>query len=680
MKKITLIGSLFLSLFSQAQTFTDNFDSYTAGLFLGPQSAGAWTTWSGTTGGSDDVLVSSADAVSGANSLHFVSTVDGGGPADVMRNFGVLNTGQFSMSFNMKVANGAAAYFNLQKTLVPGTAYTLDAVFNDDGTLVFNQQSGFVANFPQGTWFNFRLDINFNTNKWEVFFDNVSQGYFANTINQIAAIDIYPVDGVTPFNADYFIDDFTTTITPYILPALNAAVTFAGFDGGNVSGNSVPVSFKVRNLGVGSITSFDIAATYNGITENKTFSSLSMPSLVEQSFAMTNNITLISGSNPLTITVSNVNTLGADGDVADNIGMILIDPIVPATGKMVVTEEGTGTWCGWCVRGAVFMESMNDKYHDYWAGIAVHNGDPMTDSIYDAGMGALIGGYPTALVDRGSELDPSAMENSILSRLQIAPKALMTNGATWDVATRTLKVSVSANFQGSATNAYKLACVLVEDDVTGTASGYNQSNYYSGGGSGVMGGFELLANPVPAAQMVYNHVGRTIQPSFAGSNLAFPATIASGATYTMDFTFVLPSTWDETKIDIVGMLIDGTGKVDNAGRATIVEAVANGYVAGYEYVGLEDLLSTKLNQSGDVFQIYPNPATTNTIVTIQLEKESMVELKVVDMSGKEVASRNYGLMSGASTINMNTSNLEVGVYLVELTINNEKMTKRLVIE
>ena len=111
MKKITLVGSLFLSLFSQAQTFTDNFDSYTAGSLLGPQSAGAWTTWSGTTGGANDVLVSNAASVSGANSLHFVSTVDGGGPSDVIRNFGVLNTGQFSMAFNMKVATGAAASF-----------------------------------------------------------------------------------------------------------------------------------------------------------------------------------------------------------------------------------------------------------------------------------------------------------------------------------------------------------------------------------------------------------------------------------------------------------------------------------------------------------------------------------------------------------------------------------------
>ena len=75
-----------------AQTFTDNFESYTAGSYLGPQSAGAWTTWSNAPGTAEDVLVSSADAFSGTKSLYFSSTSASGGPVDLVRNFGVLNT------------------------------------------------------------------------------------------------------------------------------------------------------------------------------------------------------------------------------------------------------------------------------------------------------------------------------------------------------------------------------------------------------------------------------------------------------------------------------------------------------------------------------------------------------------------------------------------------------------
>ncbi|MBI1836085.1 MAG: Omp28-related outer membrane protein [Flavobacteriia bacterium] len=682
MKKIILLGSVFASFLSYSQTFNDNFDSYTAGQNLGPQSSGAWTTWSNAPGGTEDVLVSNADAASAPNSLHFASTSQTGGPTDLMRHFGVLNTGQFSMEFNIKVGTGKAGYFNLQKTATPGTAYALDAFFRDNGTLVFNQQPNFSANYPVNTWFNFRLDINFNINKWEVFIDNVSVGYFSNEINQVEGIDIFPVDNDTPYDADYYIDDFSTTITPYTLTTLNAGVTYTSYSGGTVAGNSVPPIFKIRNLGTSAITSFDIVANYNGTNANQSFTGLNMASLAEQSFTLNSNITLIAGANPLTITVSNVNGAGPDGDANDNVGTAIIDPIVPAAGKMVITEEATGTWCGWCVRGAVYMGWMKYKYNNYWTGIAVHNGDPMVVTDYDAAMGALISGFPTALVDRGAGLDPSEMEGEILTRLQVVPKAVLTNGATWDAVSRTLNVSVSANFSANATNSYKIACALSEDSVTGTSSGYDQHNYYSSQSQNLdlidVNGvnYKNLPSTIPAAQMVFDHVARAIAPSFNGTNLCLPATINSGETHIINFSFTLPSTWDENKIDVVSMLIDPQGKIDNGGRATIAEAIANGYVAGCN-AGIQGIT---LEQVDDVFQIAPNPATTSTTITIQLTDESNVMLKVLDMSGKEVASRNYGVINGASTVDINTSIFQAGIYIVELTVNDQKLTKRLIIK
>ena len=675
MKKIVLLGSVFMSLFSQAQTFTDNFDSYTAGSYLGPQSAGAWTTWSNTPGGSDDVMVSNADAVSGTNSIHYTSTVQNGGPTDCVHHFGLLNTGQFSMEFNMKVATGAAAYFNLQKTAVMGATYTIDAVFDDAGTLTFTQQSDFSATYPQGTWFNFRLDINFNTNTWEVFFDDVSQGTFSNAENQIESIDIYPVDNATPYNADYFIDDFSTTITPYTLPAVNAGVMNASVIGAGLTGNAVAPTFTIRNLGTSTITAFDIVANYNGINVPQSFSGLSIASLASQTFTMTSTITLVAGVNPLTITVSNVNGAGADGDANDNVKITSLDPVTPAAGKLVVTEEGTGTWCGFCVRGAVFMGRMHDAYDGYWAGLAVHNGDPMTVTDYDAAITAMPGftGFPTAFVDRVAPIDPADMEASILTRLQVAPKALMTNGATWDAVTRILNVSVTADFQASATNSYKLACALSEDNVTGTVAGYEQHNYYAANAYGPMGGYESLPSVVPATQMVYDHVARAILPSFAGSAAAFPSVINNGDSYTMTFSYDLSAnTWDIDKINIISMLIDPSGMIDNAGSTTVAEAVINGYT--------NSLTTISGSYADELFQVYPNPATTNATVAINLNKESDVSLKIVDMSGKEVAARNYGLINGASTVGINTSNFQSGVYMVELTVNNQKMTKRLIIQ
>lgn len=678
MKKRLLVASLLLAATGMAQTFSDNFDSYTAGQYLAANSGGNWTTWSNAPGGTEDVLVSSANSVSGSNSVYFSSTAQNGGPTDLIKNFGVLNTGQFSLEFNLNVESGKAAYFNLQKTATAGQTYTLDCNFADNGALKITNQFGlnFTSTYTQGTWINFRMDINFNTNQWEVFIDNVSMGSFSNSVNQVASIDIFPVDQDTPFSSGYYIDDFQYTITPYTLPALNAAVTLVSFDQGAIAGALVTPKVKVRNLGTTAITSFNVDVVYNGNTLSLPVTGLNLASLAETTVTMPGTHTLIAGANNMAATVSSVNGGASDGDAADNTGTISIDPVVPAAGKMVVGEEATGTWCPWCVRGTVFMDFMETKYEQYWAGIAVHNGDPMVVTDYDAAMGALIGGYPSSLVDRGSDIDPSTMEAPFLSRLVIAPTAFITNGAVWNATTRQLEISVSADFQSAATSAYKLAVVLTEDELSGTTSEWAQNNAYAGGSNGAMGGFETLPNPVPAAQMVYNHVARVIAPSFAGYANSFPATVNAGETHTINYTTILPATWDETKIHIIGLLIAPNGTIDNAGKATITEAVANGYVDGTD-LGITE---NELSQIDATLQVYPNPANDFAIISLNLSSESTATVRILDLSGKEITARAYGSISGSSTIQLNTSTFVHGMYIVELTLDNVVLQRRLVVE
>lgn len=680
MKRTLLFASLALTATGFAQTFSDNFDSYTAGQYLAQNSGGFWTTWSNAPGGAEDVLVSSANFVSGPNSVYFSTSVDGGGPTDLIRNFGVLNTGQFSMEFNMFIETGKAGYFNLQRNATPGQVWAMDCNFNDDGSIDIVNTTGLnfdAGTFTHNTWFNFRIDINFNTNNWEVFIDNVSHGSFANSENQIASIDIFPVDQNAPFSAGYFIDDFEYTITPYSLPNLNAATTLLSFDQGMLAGGSVTPKVKVRNLGTTAITSFDLDVTYNGNTISKSVTGVNLASLAETTVTMDNNLTLVAGNNNMVATVSNVNGNATDGDAADDALSISLDPLVPAAGKMVVGEEGTGTWCPWCVRGIVFMDMMDTKYPDHWIGIAVHsaNGDPMIYTPYEAGLGALVSGYPSALVDRLPEVDPSVMEPDFLDRIVVAPTALITNGAQFDPVTNVLDVSVSANFQSAANNNYKMAVVLTEDGLTGTTSVWAQSNAYAGGGNGPMGGFESMPNPVPAAQMVYDHVARIIAPSFAGSNTMFPASISSGETHTMNYTFSIPAAWNLDNIHIVGMLIAPDGKIDNAGKTTVAEAISNGFVNGTDITGVEEFDAVDATLS-----IYPNPASNLANISLNLKAETAVQLRLIDMNGKEMAARNYGTLNGGVVIPMQTQGFNTGVYIVELTLNNQVIQKRLIIE
>jgi hypothetical protein len=667
MKKTTLfIASVLLCGSSFAQLFSDNFDSYAAGSFLGPQST-SWSTWSGTEGATEDVTITNNNANSAPNSIYLASTAASGGPQDVVLKFGqVYNSGIFTLQSDFYINAGKNAYFNMQASATLGQVWALNVnmdagqVSIDDG----NTPNLAVGSYTDATWFTLKIEANLTLHVWKAYVNGALIGTWVNGVNAVAAADFFPVQ-----NSAFFMDNVSFDHQTYTLPNLNAMIANVNM-GGEIAGQNVTPTVKILNAGATAITSFDVNLTYNSQNYPFSVTGVNIASIASYTVNMPANV-LVPGNQTYTATISNIN--GGNDDIAgDNTLTGQIDPVVPAVGKMVVGEEATGTWCQWCPRGAVFMDLFETKYDQYWAGIAVHNADPMTVTEYDAGMGGLISGYPSAVVDRLTDVDPSGMTPDFFTRLQTAPVATILNGATWDATTRVLNVSVTSNFSMTANSNYKAACVLTEDEVTGTGAGWSQSNAYAGGNNGVMGGFEALSNPVPAATMVYNHVARAISPSFNGMPNSYPATVNAGESYTMNVSFTLPADWDETKINIIGMIIDPTGKIENAGRATIAEAVTNGYVAG-----LTEMPVTDLTQ---VMTVYPNPASTAATVNLHIAQASNISMKLVDFAGKVMSEKAYGSVEGEYQINVNTTNFKAGVYFVELTVNGQTTSKKLIIE
>jgi hypothetical protein len=675
MKRILLTGiaaMLSASLFSQI--FTDDFDSYTAGQDLVTQNPTDWDTWSGGAGTTEDVAISSANANSGANSLYFAST--GGGPNDIILRFDQqYNSGNFTLEANFFVEAGKGAYFNMQETFVVGGVWAIDCFMLDDGT--FNLKSGTTTNlsttYPIAQWFNMRIEIDLTANVWELFIDNVSQGTFSNPVGSIAILNLYPTNPTAEGGNDvagFYVDDVSFDHSVTSLPPVNGGVTYVSSIAGIVS-QTVVVDGTVRNLGTDPITSFDIEYTYNGMPAvQESVGPVNMASLGTYVHTFATPISLAVGNLPLTVTVSNVNGAGADASASDDANTIMIDPIVPAVGKMVLGEEGTGTWCQWCPRGAVFMDYMETTYPNHWAGAAVHNGDPMTDATYDTGLGALISGYPSSLVDRGPDADPSTMEASFLDRIVIAPKAFLENGATYDPSTRILEVSVTADFQSSTFADWRVGVILTEDGVTGVA-GFDQSNAYAGGANGVMGGYEVLPNPVPAAQMVYDHVARVIEPSFDGLANSFPSIIPAGLIQTNCFAFILPADWDETRLHIISFLRDPAGKMDNATKETITSAVANGYV--------NCATSVQQVSSEKTFSMFPNPTNGVTYIDVINNDGDKVNVTITDLSGKIVAQRDYSV-NGTVKLPIVTNEFSKGIYVVTLTVGESIQQQKLIVQ
>ncbi|MBK9592559.1 MAG: Omp28-related outer membrane protein [Crocinitomicaceae bacterium] len=667
MKKIYFFGvASVLSAAAFSQSMNENFDTYTAGSYMGNNSA-AWTTWSGTVGGAEDCQISTTQAFSGTNSIYFVGNTAGGGPQDVIVPFGgVHTTGQFVFEAKFYVVTNKGAYFNFQGTNVEGQIWSLNCQMVQTGQLVLDDSYGnsITTTYPTAAWFTLTIDVNLNTNDWELLIDGVSQGVIQNTNNQVASIDIFPVNASYGGNnqSGFYIDDFTYNHTPYVLPTLNGAVTsITNMQG--IVGINVQPTVTVRNLGTSPITSFDLTVDYNGTQLVENITGVNIASLASYDVTFASALTLVGGTLPVVATVSNVNGGGADDDAADDVKTIETTPSVAAPGKVVVAEEGTGTWCQWCPRGAVFMDMMSDKYDGYFAPIAVHNNDPMTVASYDAAIGPLLSGYPGAIVDRLPVIDPSAIETDFLSQIVIAPKAFVTASATYDSGTSLLTIEVSADFQQAVTGNYRLACVVTEDGVTGTGSGWSQSNAYAGGGNGEMGGYELLPSPVPASQMVYDHVARTILPSFTGQSGSVPTSVANGEVHSYTFSVTVDPSWDFNELNIVPMLINPAGDIENAGFYPIATLV------GVE----EETMKT------DVV-IYPNPASDMANLKIGSVDNETVIVRVYDINGRLITEKNYGMLQGEVVLPIATSLMNSGVYMVQVTVGESQTNTRLVVE
>lgn len=659
MKKATiLLSSLIVASSVNAQIFSDDFEGYNVGDYIGPPST-EWTTWSGTEGGAEDAQVTSAQASSGSNSIYFSSTGANGGPQDVLLDFGQQYTsGVFVFESDFYVDAGNNGYFNFQGETVPGTTWAMNCNMADG---IISLDDGATADLALGTytpdtWFTLRIEANLSTGRWQASRDGVCFGVWANSVNEIATLDLFPING-----SSYYVDDISFDHTAYTPAQLNATITGYSF-GGIIAGKDENPSVTVANTGTDPITSFDVEVQAFGSTITENITGVNLTSGQSMVVDFTSSITTGSIEESTSATISNING-GTDGDATDNDACAIVTPIIPAPGKVVVGEEATGTWCPWCTRGTVFMDRYEQDFGDYWAGIAVHNNDPMVVTDYDAAIGPLIGGYPSSLVDRGADVDPSAMSTDFYTRLQTAPVASINNSSTWNSATRELSVTVEADFASAANSNYRLACVLTEDGVTGTTSDYDQANAYAGGSNGVMGGYELLPNPVPASQMVYDHVARDIAPDFDGDPASFPATVNAGEQHSVTFNFTIPQEWNVSQMHIIGLLIDPNGQIDNAGKSVID--------------GLSNLDEVANNQT---FRMYPNPSSTVTVIEADLSQNADISLTLTDMAGKIVDARDYGMVTPGTKLPIATSSLESGVYVVQLMVNGKLLTKQLVVE
>jgi hypothetical protein len=545
--------------------------------------------------------------------------------------------------------NGYGVFTNLEGTVVIGSDYV--------ATVAVGFQAQYVS-----IWIDLNQDIEFTPDELVVTdFEMAAGGVFyeipvtipgnglpGSTVMRVGSCFLQPSspDPCANLWAGEW-EDYTLNLTGASIN-LNAGVVSIDMEPFIQQGNVIPMA-TVKNYGLQTV-SFPVTCTINdnGYTSTRSVSDLALNEEVQVEFDPWS-------AEPGIYDMEVTTQLTGDEVPANDILNTTFNIVEYAPPKMVVGEEGTGTWCGWCVMGIVYMDSMNMKYPETWVGIAVHNNDPMVVVEYDAGIGPLIEfSYPMGLVDRTVVTDPSTFEGAFLQRFNdVSPAGIIIQNKSFNETTRALTFTLTSDFVAQVNN-YRFNAVLLENNVTGTGANYNQANYYSGGTFGPMGGFELLPNPVPAEDMVYQDVARAILGGFEGAEGSIPETVYAGETHSYDFSITIPEEWDVTNIEIVGMLMDNTtGRIENACKDELITGVP------------------EVSANTD-FTIFPNPAKDAFTIRADIQNAS---LYICDLTGKILLMKEK--VTDGTIVNLR--DIKNGIYVVRIVENNKVFNTKIAI-
>lgn len=76
-------------------------------------------------------------------------------------------------------------------------------------------------------------------------------------------------------------------------------------------------------------------------------------------------------------------------------------------------------------------------------------------------------------------------------------------------------------------------------------------------------------------------------------------------------------------------------------------------------------------------KVWPNPASSNTNVQFEVNELSRVKVELVNALGQVVYANNLGDVNGVQNLTIDASDLEEGIYMINITVNEKMVTKRL---
>lgn len=241
----------------------------------------------------------------------------------------------------------------------------------------------------------------------------------------------------------------------------------------------------------------------------------------------------VSGCMDSTASNYNADATVDDGSCEYNVG------IPPASfTKKVLIEEFTGAWCGYCPDGATRISDLEEANTGKIVAVAVHEGDGMETSQYSTLDSEFNNtGFPSGMVDRVPYNGEVAMNRGYwetVAENQLGNTADCGLAIKSTVSGSTATIEVHAAFNTALTDDIRLTVYVLEDEVTGSGSDYDQRNYYDTDSSSPFYG---LGDPIVGYE--HNHVLREVSSDALGDVISAGDLVVGGEfiqTYTVNVT------------------------------------------------------------------------------------------------------------------------------------------------
>lgn len=438
-----------------------------------------------------------------------------------------------------------------------------------------------------------------------------------------------------------------------------------------VVGNNT-ITGTIKNNGANSITSFDLNYSIDGgAAQTVTINAVIPPYGGSFNFSHGTpwNVTTGGTTHNLCVWADNINGTNSDDRSCND---EKCNSVFTSTGnsgvRTVLVEEFTGAWCGYCPDGALILDDILASYPNDAVGVSIHDGDGMT---FNDGIrsGFSVTAYPTGMVDRkvfaGESKEPHSRSNwkpNTISQIGSYTPANVSMSHTYNPANREIVITVTGDFVDYANGDMRFVAMVVEDDVTGTGSAYDQVNYYN---TTTGHPYEGAGNPIVG--FVHNHVLRALPGGAFGNAGVVPSTVSPSSQYSESFTYTLPASFDEENIYLIGFMAYYSGSV---GQREVIDAAQQ--PLAFNGTGLDEMAVV------NNLTIYPNPG--NGIVNIDFELQNAVDGRVAifDVYGNlvdQIAEQDF--TAGNQHFTYNTAKLAEGIYFVSVITDGKTYTQRL---